>query len=193
MGERLNGNYSFLYHLNFFYIFNVISQEKAEELVVLYVGTPEPNDLMDLSITIGDANETHQEMQGTLQLKLPLTDDMEMEANAFRYLDDEYHLIDNRTIKNACYQWFNEDGLAHAVKTTFIPDIPDRCPQAPGMYNISKVVIPRYREDWDPKMSRLIPPALPKAEKWRVDVKYFDGEKKFVGLVRQEFTLKPKK
>lgn len=161
-------------------------------MTVLYAGTPEPNELMNFTTTIGNFNSTHQDIRGTLEMKLPLTDNMEMEVNAFRYLNDVVDLVDNRTVSHPCYQWFNESGAAHGVKSTFIPDVPDKCPMQPGLYSIKQVVIPRFREDWDPKMSRLIPRSLPKADKWRIDVKYFDADKQYLGFYRQEFILKPK-
>lgn len=128
-------------------------------------------------------------VQPTWVLNAPFGDDLTSEVNVYRQDAGGWHPLFKRFKDKMCSTWFDKDGMAHGIKMTFTPSLPDECPVKAGVYNMSQIIIPRYRKDWRPEMQALIPPMVPSADKWRVDCKLFSPEKEVLGVLRFEFRL----
>lgn len=158
-------------------------------MIVVYAGTPDDWPFDTISTRIKRINKTHQILNPVWVLNAPFGDDLYSEINVYRQDGGGWHPLFKRFMDKMCSFWFDKDGMAHGVKMTFFPDLPDECPVKPAVYNMSPIIIPRYRKDWHPELQALIPPMVPSADKWRVDCKLFSAEKEQLGLLRFEFRL----
>lgn len=61
----------------------------------------------------------------------------------------------------------------HDVFKKYFPNLPQKCPFMPGNYTYGPIAVQRYRKDWDSSLKFLIPPLIPEADKWRMDMEYF--------------------
>lgn len=122
-------------------------------------------------------------------MKEPFTNDLELEVDVFRRDGGGWHPFFKRFFKNACEEWFTSKGFFYGFKKTFVPSLPDGCPFQTGMHNLTPLVVPRYRKDWDEQLKALIPPMLPAADTWRVDSKIYDAESNYKGTLRLDARL----
>lgn len=134
-------------------------------------------------------NKTHQKMEGVLHMKQAFTDNLELEVDFYRQDGGGWHPYVKRFFKKACTEWFTDKGFFYGFKKTFVPSLPDGCPFKPAVYNLTPLVITRYRKDWDEQLQFLIPPMVPASDKWRVDTKIYGENMTFTGMLRLDVRL----
>lgn len=67
-----------------------------------------------------------------------------------------------RNITKLCDIFLETSGKMHAVLNRYVPDlVKSGCPPKPGNYTINRIVVPRYRINWDSSVQHYIPLYLP--------------------------------
>lgn len=128
-------------------------------------------------------------MQGIVELKQDLTDDLHADMDVYRQDHGGWHSLFKRFFNKLCSENFLKTGLGYGFTTVLLPMIPEKCPQTPNSYNLTRRVLPRYRREWTPEMQALIPPLVPSADKWRIDVKIYNNDKDLISMYRIEMRL----
>uniref|UniRef100_A0A336MJH0 CSON000128 protein n=1 Tax=Culicoides sonorensis TaxID=179676 RepID=A0A336MJH0_CULSO len=162
--------------------------DPVDEIIFIYVGGPEKNELFDLSSRFSRVNRTHQKMTGTMKLLNDITDDNNLDVNIYRQDGGGWHGIVQREFEGQCTTLMSKKGFGYPVKNLLFKVLPEKCPVKPGTYNFSQVM-PRYRREWSKEFAALIPALVPTADKWRIDVISVNSEKQKVALIRFEFRL----
>lgn len=148
----------------------------------------EANDFANITSRFKRINKTHQLMQGIFTLKQEFNDDLSIEVDILRQDQGGWHPLVKRYLENACSVNFEKTGLGYGLKTMYYPMIPDGCPIKPNTWNLTRVM-PRYRQEWTPEFQSIVPPLVPTADKWRIQIKFFNKNKERVAVVLFEHRL----
>lgn len=135
-----------------------------------------PNKFFDASARMRRINKTTQVITGFWEIKEPFTDEIDCTI----YLSSMDHGIWKRLFQRSFTKLCSmvvSGGLFHPSFHKYFPNLPSKCPFAPGNYTYGPIAFHRYRKDWDTDLKFLIPPLIPEANKWRVDVHYYKNGK----------------
>lgn len=131
-----------------------------------------PNDFFDASARVRRINKTTQIVTGYWNIIQPFSD----EIDGILYISSMDHgmwkRLFQRTFTKLC-SMVTIGGRMHDVFKKYFPNLPQKCPFMPGNYTYGPIAVQRYRKDWDSSLKFLIPPLIPEADKWRMDMEYF--------------------
>lgn len=131
-----------------------------------------PNDFFDAGHRIRRINKTTQIVTGYWHVKQPFSCDIDGTIYISKMDHGMWRRLFQRTFSDLC-SMILKNGYAYHIFKKYFPNLPNKCPIVPGNYTYTPVAVARYRKDWDPSLQYMIPPVIPDADKYRLDIEYF--------------------
>uniref|UniRef100_A0A336LXY1 CSON007808 protein n=1 Tax=Culicoides sonorensis TaxID=179676 RepID=A0A336LXY1_CULSO len=130
-----------------------------------------PNDFFDANARIRRINKTTQIISGYWNIIEPFSDDYFGIFYVSKMDHGMWRRLSQRTFDKLC-SLVADGGMAHDLFMTYFESLPKTCPIMPGNYTYGPIPVWRYRKDWDSAVKFIIPPIIPDADKWRIEMTY---------------------
>lgn len=181
----------------FFIVFECLNlpQIMVDQLIIDKIDVPYGKDsFFDANITVARTSGRTMIADGTYIFRQSLAERVSNEMIISHLNNGMWTRTFIHRFDSFCRNFIMPGGTFYNIKTKFFKDLPDRCPLRSGeQHHLKKVIFSRFREDWDAGLKSVIPPVMPDAEKYRLEIVFYNERNRKIGLLRGEGRFLDKK